>query len=199
MRTKFPNITGAILSGGQARRMGGQDKGLIELSGKPLIEYVIAVLRDQLGNIVINANRNSEIYASYGFPVIADDYEGYNGPLAGIASCMKVIDTEYLLTTPCDTPLLPQDLVSRMFASLEEGQAEISVADSGERLQPVFSLLKCSLLDSLLTYLDTGERKIDRWFQQHRMVTVDFSGQPETFLNVNTPEDISQMESQQRT
>ena len=100
MNLKYPNITGVILAGGQARRMGGQDKGLIELSGTPLIEYVIAVLQPQLENIVINANRNDGIYASYGFPVIADDYEGYNGPLAGIASCMKAIDTEYLITTP---------------------------------------------------------------------------------------------------
>jgi molybdopterin-guanine dinucleotide biosynthesis protein A len=198
MNLKYPNITAVILAGGQARRMGGQDKGLIELSGTPLIEYVIAVLQPQLENIVINANRNAGIYASYGFPVIADDYEGYNGPLAGIASCMKAIDTEYLITTPCDTPLLPQDLVSRMFVSLEENQAEISVADSGERLQPVFSLIKCSLLDSLLDYLDAGERKIDRWFKQHRMITVDFSDQPDTFLNVNTPEDIKEMESRHK-
>lgn len=195
MQTSFPNITAAILAGGQARRMGGQDKGLIELSGKAMIEYVIAALQPQVDKIIINANRNQDIYAKYGMPVIADNYAGFNGPLAGMASCMKAIDTEYMITTPCDSPFVPDDLVTRMYAALQDNQADISVADSGDRIQPVFSLLKCSLLDSLLVYLDSGERKIDRWFQQHVMTTVDFSDKPETFLNVNTPEDIKDIEA----
>lgn len=195
MQTSFPNITAAILAGGQARRMGGQDKGLIELSGKAMIEYVIAALQPQVDKIIINANRNQDIYAKYGMPVIADNYAGFNGPLAGMASCMKAMDTEYMITTPCDSPFVPDDLVTRMYAALQDNQADISVADSGDRIQPVFSLLKCSLLDSLLVYLDSGERKIDRWFQQHVMTTVDFSDKPETFLNVNTPEDIKDIEA----
>jgi molybdenum cofactor guanylyltransferase len=197
MQTSFPDITAVILAGGQARRMDGQDKGLIEVSGRPMIEYVIAALEPQLDTIIINANRNHDIYARYGFPVIADNYEGYNGPLAGMASCMKTIDTEYMITSPCDSPFLPDDLVTRMFGALQDNQADISVADSGERIQPVFSLMKCSLLDSLLAYLDSGERKIDFWFKQHAMTRVNFSDKPETFINVNTPEDIKNIEARQ--
>ncbi|MFT5133099.1 MAG: molybdopterin-guanine dinucleotide biosynthesis protein A [Gammaproteobacteria bacterium] len=195
MHSNFTDITAVILAGGQARRMGGQDKGLIEVSGKPMIEYLITALRVQLDNIIINANRNQDIYGKYGFPVIADNYEGFNGPLAGMASCMKVIETKYMITAPCDSPNLPADYVLRMFNALEEHQSDISVADSGERIQPVFSLLKCSLLDSLLDYLDSGERKIDRWFEQHAMTRVDFSDKPETFINVNTLEDIKNIEA----
>jgi len=198
MQTDFPNISAVILAGGQARRMGGQDKGLIEVSGRAMIEYVITALQAQLDKIIINANRNHDIYRQYGFPVVADNYEGFNGPLAGIASCMKVIDTEYMITVPCDSPMLPNDFVTRMFKALENNQAEISVADSCERIQPVFSLLKCTLLDSLCAYLDNGERKIDLWFQQHTMIRVDFSDKPETFTNVNTLEDIKHMEARQK-
>lgn len=194
METDFTNITGVVLAGGQARRMGGEDKGLIKVSGRAMIEYVIAALQPQLSKIVINANRNINIYGNYGFPVIADIYDGFKGPLAGMASCMKVINTEYMITAPCDSPMLPEDYVARMFKTLQTEQADISVADSGERIQPVFSLLKCSLLNSLMAYLDSGERKIDRWFQQHTMINVDFSDKPETFINVNTAEDVRHME-----
>ena len=160
-----------------------------------MIEYVITVLRSQLDKIVINANRNQDIYAKYGFPVIADIYDGFKGPLAGMASCLKGIDTKYMITTPCDSPLLPIDYVSRMYDALQEKNADIAVADSGDRIQPVFCLLKSSLLDSLVEYLDSGERKIDLWFQQHVMTKVDFSDKPETFINVNTPEDIKIIEA----
>jgi molybdopterin-guanine dinucleotide biosynthesis protein A len=195
MQNKFPDITAVILAGGQARRMGGQDKGLLEVSGLAMIEYVISALQSQLDKIIINANRNHDIYTNYGFPVIADNYEGFEGPLAGMASCMKVIDTEYMLTTPCDSPMLPTDYVARMFSALDVNQSDIAVADSGERIQPVFCLLKCSLLDSLLNYLNNGDRKIDHWFQQHVMTKVSFADKPETFINVNTPEDIKVIES----
>jgi|APSaa5957512535_1039671.scaffolds.fasta_scaffold28303_3 molybdenum cofactor guanylyltransferase len=195
MQNNFPDITAVILAGGQARRMDGQDKGLLEVSGLAMIEYVISVLHSQLDKIVINANRNQDTYAKYGFPVIADDYEGFKGPLAGMASCMKAIETEYMITAPCDSPLLPADFVTRMFSALQEKNADISVADSGDRIQPVFCLLRSSLLDSLLHYLDSGERKIDLWFQQHVMTKVDFSDKPDTFINVNTPEDIKIIEA----
>jgi molybdopterin-guanine dinucleotide biosynthesis protein A len=195
MDNKFPKITGVVLAGGQARRMGGQDKGLIEVAGKPLVEYAIASMKEQLENIVINANRNKELYSQYGFPVVSDSDEGFNGPLAGMASCMKAVNTKYLLTVPCDSPLLPGDLVSRMLKAFEDNKADIAVADSGGRMQPVFSLISCSLLDSLTRYLENGERKIDIWFQQHALVSVDFSDIPDTFINVNTPEDIKMIES----
>ncbi len=197
MQSDYTNITAVILAGGQARRMGGRDKGLIEVSGLSMIEYVISALQPQLDNIVINANRNQDIYAKYNYPVIADNYEGFNGPLAGMASCMKAIDTEFMITTPCDSPFLPDDLVARMLKGVIDNRADIGVADSGERIQPVFSLIKCSLLNSLVAYLDSGERKIDFWFQQHVMAKIDFSDKPDTFINVNTLDDVANIEAKQ--
>lgn len=190
------SIAAVILAGGQARRMGGQDKGLLTIANKPMISYVIEAIRDQVGSLLINANRNQQRYAEYGFPVIEDSIQGFHGPLAGVASALQVVEQEYLLCLPCDSPYVPSDLVARLSEQLVEQQADISVAHNGERLQPVFSLIKTSLQNSLLDYLDSGERKIDRWFGQHKMVTADFSDKPETFINVNSPDDIKNIENQ---
>lgn len=184
------DVTAVILAGGQASRMGGNDKGLIKLDGKAMIEYVIDRLQPQVAGIVINANRNIEKYAEYGFPVISDEMSGFQGPLAGIASALQNIKTRYLLTTPCDSPFLPDNLVNRLGQELLSHDADISVADSGERLQPVFACMRTGLSDSLREYLENGDRKIDRWYKQHRMTSVDFSDRPETFLNINTPDEI---------
>jgi len=189
------SITGVILAGGEARRMGGQDKGLIQLGGQPLIEHVLATLKPQVGKIIINANRNHDSYGKYALPIVADELEGFNGPLAGMASCMRHIDTEYMVTVPCDSPYVPRDLVSRLSQQLQSDDAEISVAHNGERMQPVFSLMKCDLLDSLLVYLNQGHRKIDRWYEQHKLAITDFSDAPETFININTPDDIKNIEA----
>jgi molybdopterin-guanine dinucleotide biosynthesis protein A len=188
-------VTGVILAGGEARRMGGRDKGLIEIAGRPMVEYVIEALRPQVGALLINANRSRERYGRFGYPVVADDFEGFNGPLAGMASCMRVAATDYIATLPCDSPHIPPDLVARLFLRLREEQADIGVAHNGERMQPVFSLIRCALLDSLLDYLNGGERKIDRWFERHATAVVDFSDRPDTFINVNTPEDVAKMEA----
>lgn len=188
-------VTGVILAGGAARRMGGRDKGLIEVAGKPMVEYVIDAVRPQVGALLINANRSRERYGHFGFPVVADDFDGYNGPLAGMASCMRVAATAYIATLPCDSPNIPPDLVARLFRQLLKEEADISVAHNGERMQPVFSLIHCALLDSLLDYLNGGERKIDRWFERHATTVVDFSDRPDTFINVNTPEDVAKMEA----
>jgi molybdopterin-guanine dinucleotide biosynthesis protein A len=188
-------VTGVILAGGEARRMGGRDKGLIEIAGRPMVEYVIEALRPQVGALLINANRSRERYARFGYPVVADEFDGYNGPLAGMASCMRVAATDYIATLPCDSPHIPPDLVARLFLRLREEQADIGVAHNGERMQPVFSLIRRALLDSLQDYLDGGERKIDRWFERHATAVVDFSDRPDTFINVNTPEDVAKMEA----
>ena len=197
MQSKFPGITGVILAGGQARRMGGEDKGLIPVAGRPMIAHVIDALRGQLDRIIINANRNLDMYRSYALPVIADQSTDFNGPLAGMATCMKAAETEYIITVPCDSPLLPADYVQRMFDTLNEARAEICVAENEGRLQPVFALLRCTLLDSLTAYLADGGRKIDRWFEMHAMVCADFSDRAEMFINVNTPADISTVEAAQ--
>ncbi|MGH8501914.1 MAG: molybdenum cofactor guanylyltransferase MobA [Gammaproteobacteria bacterium] len=199
--TVYPrsDITGVILAGGRASRMGGQDKGLIEIGGRPMVEYALASLAPQCGAIVINANRNLARYHSYGWPVIPDAIEDYQGPLAGIASVMSRADTAYIVTAPCDSPLLPHDLGERLWSALTREHAEIAVASSADRMQPVFSMLKRELLSSLTDYLQQGERKIDRWYALHRVAIADFADCPDAFLNVNTPEERAALEARLAT
>lgn len=188
------DITGIILAGGQARRMHGQDKGLVLLNDKPMIEYVIDILKSQVGKLLINANRNHEQYSKYGFDVVSDELTGYCGPLAGMASCLNKTETPYMLTAPCDSPFIPGDLVQRLINSLESENADISVAHNGERMQPVFCLMKKELMSSMNDFLGRGERKIDLWFNQHALAIADFSDIPKTFDNLNTIEDIKSVE-----
>lgn len=190
-------VTVAILAGGQGRRFGGQDKGLVSVSGMPLIEHILEQLRAETANIVINANRNQERYKGYGYPVIEDTMPDYQGPLAGFASVMTNLNTEFLLTLPCDAPRIPDNYVSKMLARQKETGAEIVVASDGERLQPVHSLIANRLLPSLLAFLSRGERKIDRWYAEHNMVTLDFSDTPDVFHNLNTEKQKQQLEAAQ--
>ncbi|MFM1891830.1 MAG: molybdenum cofactor guanylyltransferase [Pseudomonadota bacterium] len=189
-------ITGVVLAGGQGRRMGGDDKGLVELAGRPLVSYVLDALRPQVGKVLINANRNSAAYAALGCPVVADDLAGYQGPLAGFVSAMAAADTPYIVTVPCDGPRLPPDLVQRLYGERQAAAAEVAVAHDGERLQPVHALLSTALLTDLRAFLDAGDRKIDLWYARHRMAVVDFSDRPEAFENVNTPQQLSQLEQE---
>jgi molybdenum cofactor guanylyltransferase len=181
-------VTGVILAGGRGRRMGGVDKGLVELAGRPLIEHVLDGLRPQAAQILINANRHHDVYERYGCPVVGDAMADYQGPLAGFSAAMKAASTPWILTVPCDGPWMPPDLLARMALALSEQGAELAVAHDGERLQPVYALLPSSLLDSLTAFLQAGDRKIDLWYAQHRMAKADFSDCAETFRNVNTPE-----------
>jgi molybdopterin-guanine dinucleotide biosynthesis protein A len=187
-------IAGVILAGGRARRMGGRDKGLLSLAGRPLVAYGIRSLRPQVGEIIINANRNISDYQALGYGVVSDCIDDFCGPLAGMLSAMNATDADYLLTVPCDSPLLPADYARRMYAALAGEGAELSVAHDGERLQPVFALLSIQLLPSLRDYLARGERKIDRWFARHRMALTDFSDHPEMFRNINTPAELASLE-----
>jgi molybdopterin-guanine dinucleotide biosynthesis protein A len=183
------DITAVILAGGKARRMDGQDKGLIPLHGRPMVDYIISTLQSQAGKILINANRNPEQYAAFGLPVVADMLGDYFGPLVGMASGMNAADTTYIVTAPCDSPIIPDNLVETLYRALQENAADISVAHDGTRMQPVFALLRCELLPGLLNYLNEGGRKIDTWYGQQRLALADFSDSPDTFLNLNTPED----------
>lgn len=191
--TSPADITGVVLAGGQARRMGGTDKGLVELAGRPMIEYVLDLLQPQVQAILINANRNLDRYRQYGHPVIPDRDGDYSGPLAGMASAMGAAHTRYILTAPCDSPLLPGDLAARLLAALREGSAELAVAHDGERLQPVFALIDVSLRPSLEQALANDERKIDRWYGQHVMAVADFSDRKDAFRNVNTPQELDHL------
>jgi molybdopterin-guanine dinucleotide biosynthesis protein A len=187
-------ITAIILAGGRATRMGGTDKGLVELAGRPMIAHVLAALAPQVERVLINANRNQARYAEFGHPVIADLDDGFLGPLAGLAAGLQAATTPLVLTAPCDCPLLPTDLVARLRAALAAADAEIAVPFDGERMQPVFALVRRELAGSLAGYLAGGDRKIDRWFAQHRLAQADFSDRPETFVNVNDPAERAALE-----
>ncbi len=187
-------ITGLILAGGRAQRMGGQDKGLLPLAGQPLVAYVIAALAPQVRDIIVNANRNAEAYSSQGYRVFADAVPGYFGPLAGIESGLGLAATPYLLCVPCDSPFLPAALGQRLYAALTEADAEIAVVHDGEWMQPVFALITRGLRSSLSRFLASGGRKIDRWYAQHRLAIADFSDTPEAFINLNTPEELAAAE-----
>lgn len=189
------DITGVILAGGRASRMGGIDKGLTPLSGKPMVAHVVSALRPQVGRLIINANRNLDEYAELGHRVVPDMLGEYFGPLAGIATGMQNATTRYVLTAPCDSPLLAADLGARLYNALEREDKEMSVAHDGNRLHPVFVLLRRDLLPSLLEFLHSGERKIDRWFARHEVSVADFSNSPETFINVNNPEERDALEA----
>lgn len=188
--SSLPSVTGVILAGGKARRMGGEDKGLISFKHKPLISYVIHALKSQADQLIINANRNINSYQSFGYPVIEDTLDNFCGPLAGMLSAMQTVNTDYILTAPCDSPDISLQLRQRMMEALLLEQADIAVAHDGERIQPVFSLIPCRLKNELEHYLEQGGRKIDLWLAQYKMAVVDFSDQPETFLNFNHPEDV---------
>jgi molybdenum cofactor guanylyltransferase len=189
------DVTGAILAGGRARRMGGEDKGFVVLNGRPMIQYIVDALRPQVGALIVSANRNQARYAALcECPVVPDTLGEFAGPLAGMASVLRAAATAYVLAVPCDSPLVPPDLAERLLQGLLAADAELSVAHDGERLQPVFALLRRDLLSSIEAYLQAGERKIDLWYARHRMVPVDLSNAPETFINVNTPEDKTALE-----
>lgn len=206
------DISALILAGGRAQRMGGSDKGLVTLQGQPMICHVIDTLRPQLDLIRINANRNQDAYAALGvswnaaaktdpqrqqpFEVISDGNTEFQGPLAGIARGLLTCPTAWMLVVPCDSPLLPQDLVERLAREAEQTDAQIAVAHDGQRMQPVVSLIKRELLLSLQQYLDAGDRKIDRWYANHRLCCVDFSDQPNAFLNINSINDKLLLENQ---
>ncbi len=183
------NITAVILAGGRGRRMGGLDKGLIEFEGQPIVELLIEQLRRQDVDIIINANRNQSTYQQYGYPVISDELADFQGPLAGFATAMAAVDTDYILTLPCDGPVLVDNFVELFIDCQSRRKTAICVADDDERLQPVYALIKVDLLENLKTFLQTGDRKIDHWYAQHDYAKVDFSNQKEMFANINKPED----------
>lgn len=188
------SITGVVLAGGRARRMGGVDKGLISLCGRSMIEHVLDKLGAQVGTIIINANRNTDTYEAMGYAVVADSDDSYSGPLAGMASGLQAAGTRFCITVPCDSPLIGDDVTRRLYAALETAGAEIAVAHDGERAHPVVNLMDAGLAASIEDFLEAGERKIDRWFDQHRWVYADFSDRPEYFINVNTEEERGAVE-----
>lgn len=186
----YPSVTGVILAGGQARRMGGDDKGLMLYHNQPMVRYAIKAMQPQVDTLIINANRNIDQYQRFGYPVISDSITGFHGPLAGMLTALENLDTDFILTSPCDCPSISPQLRQRMMETLLLTQSDLAVATDGERLQPVFCLIPKRLQHSLKQFLAQGERKIDRWLAQHKLAEVDFSDQAETFVNFNHPQDL---------
>jgi len=190
-----PDITGVILAGGQGRRMGGFDKGWLEFDGQPLVAHVVARLSPQVASIVISANQNLERYAGLNCPVVPDVVSGYAGPLAGLHAAMQRITTGLAVTAPCDSPLLPMDLVDRLHRGLVAANADVAVARTGGRRQPVFSLVRRATLPQLSAFLERGERKVELWHATLQVTVVDFDDESDAFSNINTPDDLDRLES----
>jgi len=192
------HITGLILAGGRGSRMGGVDKGLQNHQGSTLAMHALLRLGPQVGEMLINANRNLAAYEAMGVPVWPDALPDYAGPLAGFLAGLEHCETPYMVTVPCDSPLFPLDLVERLAQALEAQDAEIAMAATREgdslQVQPVFCLMKTSLMESLIRFTQGGQRKIDRWTAQHRCVEVAFDD-PLVFANANTPAELQQLQS----
>ncbi len=184
-------ITGIILSGGRATRMGGVDKGLVTLANKSLVQHVITRLETQVDEILISANRELPYYRTLGYQVMQDAHDGFIGPLAGVYLGLRHSSHDYVLTVPCDSPLLPLDLAPRLMAGLLEKNAEIAIACSEGRAHPVFCLCKKNTLAYLEEYLAKGGRKVNAWQKSLNYIEVDFSDVNESFINLNTAEDLA--------
>jgi molybdopterin-guanine dinucleotide biosynthesis protein A len=195
-------VTGLILAGGRGSRMGGVDKGLQNFRGMPLALQTLMRLQPQVGEVLVNANRNLAAYESLGVPVWPDALPDFAGPLAGFLTGLEHCETPWLVTVPCDTPLFPLDLVERLAQAVVADDAEIAMAAAPEqdgqlRAQPVFCLLKRELLESLVRFTHGGGRKIDAWTAQHRTVQVAFDrpgDDPRAFFNANTLGELRDLE-----
>jgi molybdenum cofactor guanylyltransferase len=187
--------TGLVLAGGRGSRMGGVDKGLQELGGRPLVAHAIERLAPQVATVVIAANRHLDDYARFGAAVRADDDASFAGPLAGLATAFAHLDTEWLVTVPCDSPLLPLDLVARLGAAVdaagERYRAAVACTIEDRELlrHGVCALVHRSLGPSLFAYLAAGERRVERWLLAQAAVDVVFDDR-EAFVNVNTPDEL---------
>jgi molybdopterin-guanine dinucleotide biosynthesis protein A len=184
-------VTGLVLAGGQGRRMGGVDKGLVDLNGKPLIAHVLARLAPQVADVLINANQNVERYAAFGAPVVLDAVGGFAGPLAGLHAGLTRATRDFVVTVPCDSPFLPHDLVARLAAAQAANDAQLAVAKTFDQPHPVFALVKRDVLPHLAAFLDAGGRKIDAWYASLRVTEVAFDDEAEAFRNINTADELA--------
>ncbi len=189
-------VTGVILAGGQGRRMGGVDKGLKLLRGKPMVARVAERFAPQVAEVIVNANQNIDQYQVLGYRVVTDAISGFAGPLAGLQRGLSEAGHELVATVPCDSPFLPLDLVARLNGALEQEGAEIAVAKTGDQPHPVFCLVRRRVLPGLTAFLEGGGRKIDAWYASLRVVEVPFDDQPAAFSNINTSEELRAFEAQ---
>ncbi len=192
MPTNTQNITAVILAGGRGSRLGGLDKGLVELKKVPLVKHLIDRIQPQVTDIIISANRNLKSYNEYGFPVYKDDITDYAGPLAGILKALQQCKSEWLLTVPADSPFIPDDLAQRLFQNIKDNK--VVIPHDGKYLHPTFALIHKSLASSLEDFLQLGERKARVWMQQQAHAIVDFSDQENAFININTEDELKHAE-----
>lgn len=189
-----PSVTGVILAGGQGRRMGGVDKGLQELQGRSMAAWVAERLAPQVDELLINANRNTERYAEFGYRVVADRIPDFAGPLAGLHAALSAATHPWVATAPCDSPFLPPDLVSRLASAMQAAHADLAVARTFDQPHPVFCLCKREVLPHLTDYLQSGERKFDRWYATLKTVEVPFDDVASAFENINTREELQRFD-----
>jgi molybdopterin-guanine dinucleotide biosynthesis protein A len=189
-------IAGVILAGGRARRMNNQDKGLMNFKGRPMISYALAALVPVVDQVFINANRNLELYQQFGHPVISDQTDNFDGPLAGVLAAMNYAEAERLVVMPCDSPLIKVEHVQKMIITLEESHADVAVAFDGTRLHPVFLAINTRLKNSLENYLAAGQRKVISWVLQQNFIQVSFDNDQEMFNNINTPDELLALEGE---
>jgi molybdenum cofactor guanylyltransferase len=182
-------VTGIVLAGGQGRRMGGVDKGLQLLHGKPMVASVLARLAPQVSEIVINANQNLETYASFGHRVVPDAIGGFAGPLAGLHAGLSEARHALVLTVPCDSPFLPLDLFIRLQKQM--GEKDLAVARTGDQPHPVFALVRTAVRKNLEDFLSRGGRKIDAWYSSLKVIEVSFDDEADAFRNINTREELN--------
>lgn len=181
-------VSGIVLAGGQGRRMGGVDKGLQPLRGKPMVAWVLERLAPQVDEIIVNANQNLEAYAGFGHRVVPDAIGVFAGPLAGLHAGLTAALHPLAVTVPCDSPFLPLDLVARLRKALQAN--DLAVAKTGDQPHPVFSLVRRSVLEHLAQFLTSGGRKIDAWYATLKVVEVPFDDEADAFRNINTREEL---------
>ena len=183
-------ITGVILAGGQGRRMGSVDKGLKPLRGKPMVQWVLERFSPQVDEVLINANQNLDTYGQFGYKVVPDEIGGFAGPLAGLHRGLSTATHDLIGTVPCDSPFLPLDLIARLYTALNDKQADLAVARTGNQPHPVFCLCRKSVLPGLTAFLESGGRKIDAWYAALKVAEVLFDDEAEAFSNINTVEEL---------
>jgi len=188
---RHDDVTGVVLAGGQGRRMGGTDKGLVLLGGQPMVAHVLARFAPQVGELLINANQNLDRYGAFGQAVVPDEVGGFAGPLAGLHAGMTRATRPLVCTVPCDSPFLPLDLVSRLRAALAASGAQLTVAKTFTQPHPVFCLVRRDVLPHLDAFLAAGGRKIDAWYATLAVAEVAFDDEAEAFRNINTADELA--------
>lgn len=183
-------VTGIVLAGGRARRMQGEDKGLLLYQGRPLIEHVCERLRPQVARLCINANRHSATYRRYGYPVFADQWPDYAGPLAGFYSALQQCEGDWFCFVPCDTPYLPGDLVERLCTAARRKQVPLVSVSDGQRLHGTVCLLHRSCEAALQTYYEQDRHRVQEWIRSQPHAVVDYADQPRALLNINKPQQL---------